>query len=228
MSRRAFPEPWLPEVPRIIHQMWLPSWRQAPAQCRSFRAAWCALNPDWEYRFWDLQDVERLISHYGLTPLWEDLKREKTIKLADLARIVVLYHFGGLYVDMDIEPVSPLECHPAIGCQKHPDEHHIAACVEDNYYGIDPEMRVNNGFIAATAKHPALWTMIRAAHPYRFRAVLDFMGPRALGRAIRANFIPLPTGRILSPNRTSESLVVNHEIRSWGEPNLGPMAWFTV
>lgn len=220
--------PWLPEIPRIIHQMWLPCWKQAPAQCRAYRAKWCALNPDWDYRFWDLGAVESLVAHYGLTALWNDLKAERTIKMADMARIVVLYHHGGLYVDMDIEPIAPLACSVEIGRQDNDLEHSLAAAVEQNYYGIDPELRLNNGFIAATAKHPALWTMIKASYAYRFSPVLDFMGPRALARAVRDSHIALPASRILSPSLNAESLVVNHEIRSWGDPSLGPMGWFTV
>jgi len=129
----------LSNVPTIIHQTWRDSdtipmnWQQASNSCRSF-------HPNYEYRLWTDKDARRLIekefpcllSTFDLYPY--DIQR------ADVIRLIVLYVYGGIYLDLDII------------CLKSLDQLR-------RYKFVLPRTRpvgLSNDFIIAEPKHPFL------------------------------------------------------------------------
>lgn len=67
------------------------------------------MHPSFEYRLWTDADNERFVrSEYPeLYELYRSFPRE--IYRADLARCLYLKRFGGVYVDLDIEPLRPVD-----------------------------------------------------------------------------------------------------------------------
>ena len=126
-------------VPAIIHQTWrdahsIPeSWQKASNSCR-------ALHPNYQYRFWTDKEARCLIekefpcllSTYDAYPY--DIQR------ADVIRLIVLYVYGGIYLDMDIVCLKPLD-----QLRKFP-------------FVLPRTMPVglSNDFIVAEPKHPFL------------------------------------------------------------------------
>ena len=47
-------------IPRIIHQTWKD--HDIPERFRAAQASWRTAHPDWEYRFWTDEDLERLVA----------------------------------------------------------------------------------------------------------------------------------------------------------------------
>ena len=90
-------------IPRIIHQTWKST--QVPEAFREFQRKWQALHPGYEYRLWTDDDnrtfVEREFPEH--VPLYRSFTRE--IFRADLVRYLYLAKFGGIYVDLDVEPL---------------------------------------------------------------------------------------------------------------------------
>lgn len=102
-------------IPRIIHQTWKtdvlpPKWVNVSQGCRD-------MMPDYEYKLWtDDGSREFLAEHY---PWFLDTFDGYTypIQRADAIRYFILYHFGGIYVDLDIgclKPMDPLLIHSVI------------------------------------------------------------------------------------------------------------------
>ncbi|UJR21116.1 hypothetical protein I4U23_024216 [Adineta vaga] len=95
-------------TPYIIHQTFrdmnsIPlNWQQASNSCRS-------LHPNYQYKFWsdkqgrDLikQEFPSLLSTYDSYPY--------NIQRADVIRLVVLYVYGGIYIDFDIFCLKSLD-----------------------------------------------------------------------------------------------------------------------
>ncbi|KAH9899933.1 nucleotide-diphospho-sugar transferase [Cubamyces lactineus] len=110
-SQHALPE----RVPRIIHQTWksetLPAkWANISQECRD-------MMPDYEYMLWtDASAREFIAQHYSwFLDTFDNYKY--TIQRADAIRYFVLYHYGGIYIDLDIgclRPMDPLLVHPVI------------------------------------------------------------------------------------------------------------------
>ena len=93
-------------IPHILHQTWKSS--ELPAAFSEFQARWRAMHPGWSYRLWTDADNDQFVkTHY---PTWYELYRsfEREIFRADMVRCLYLHHFGGVYVDLDIEPLRPL------------------------------------------------------------------------------------------------------------------------
>jgi mannosyltransferase OCH1-like enzyme len=93
-------------IPHILHQTWKTA--RVPEPFDKFQASWQALHPGFQYRLWtDADNAQFVRDHY---PAWVALYRsfEREIFRADMARCLYLHHFGGVYVDLDIEPLRPL------------------------------------------------------------------------------------------------------------------------
>jgi inositol phosphorylceramide mannosyltransferase catalytic subunit len=94
-------------IPRIIHQTWKS--HDLPLPLARFAARWRALHPEYEYRLWTDADNDALVrqefpQYYSL---YRSFSRE--IYRADLARCLYLWRFGGVYIDLDVEPLRPLD-----------------------------------------------------------------------------------------------------------------------
>ncbi len=94
-------------VPRIIHQTWKTAevpekWQEAQQSCKD-------LHPDWEYRLWtDSDAVEFIKQHYPhLLASFESYPYN--IERADAIRYLILHHYGGIYIDLDIVCLHSLE-----------------------------------------------------------------------------------------------------------------------
>lgn len=91
-------------LPKLIHQIWLgpkePPWE--------WIQSWKRLNPTWEHRLWRDPEMQFLISNWKQ---YQDLEGTPDVWGArtDLFRYEVLYKFGGMYVDADVEALRPLD-----------------------------------------------------------------------------------------------------------------------
>lgn len=93
--------------PKIIHQTWKDE--QVPTSLASYQASWKSLHPEWEYRLWTDEDNDALVENEfsSLLDLYRSLPR--AIHRADFARVLYLWRFGGLYVDLDIAALKPAD-----------------------------------------------------------------------------------------------------------------------
>lgn len=129
------------KIPKIIHQIWIGS--PVPAQFEKCMESWIDFHSDgdWLYILWDDAKIAQL-SLYNQT--FYDTAPNFGQK-ADIARWEILYHFGGLYVDMDCE------------CLRSFDELHYAY---DLYVGIQPLdtqfLQLNNALVGVAPKHPVI------------------------------------------------------------------------
>ncbi|KAG6854829.1 hypothetical protein C0991_012019 [Blastosporella zonata] len=102
-------------IPRILHQTWktdvLPArWKGISEDCRK-------MMPDYEYILWtDASSRQFIADHY---PWFLENFDGYTypIQRADAIRYFVLHHYGGIYLDLDIgclRPIDPLLVYPII------------------------------------------------------------------------------------------------------------------
>lgn len=88
---------------RLIHQVWIggepPAWLLANAEKLQ------GLNPSWRHRLWREEDLRELrpINAAVIAATSSPVSR------ADLWRLELLHQFGGLYADLDIEWLRPLD-----------------------------------------------------------------------------------------------------------------------
>ena len=93
-------------IPKIIHACWLGS-APMPEVYKNYVEGWKKLNPDFEVKLWTDKDFEK---YYDDSLFVKDAIRLKKYGfLADYFRFTVLYEFGGIYIDTDVEMFKPLD-----------------------------------------------------------------------------------------------------------------------
>lgn len=95
------------EIPKIIHQTWKD--KNIPEKYLDFQSSWKTHLPDWEYRLWTDEDNRDFLekNYEWFLPIYDGYS--KPIMRADAIRYFWMYHFGGLYVDLDFESLKSVE-----------------------------------------------------------------------------------------------------------------------
>ncbi|CAL1535837.1 unnamed protein product [Lymnaea stagnalis] len=170
-KREDFPSNGSPKIPKIIHQTWKNS--NVPPEFVSWIKTWLQHNPDWEYWLWTDISSRQLIA--DLYPDFLDIYDgyPEPIRRADAFRYFVLYEFGGLYVDMDMEALDsllPLTLKYPCFIGQEPYEHPI---IDTNFNQL-----LINALIGCQKGHPFMKMLIKnlPAHSILWH-YLDSTGP---------------------------------------------------
>lgn len=98
---------------RIIHRLWLGP-RPMPPRYVEFGKRWKDLNPDWQVKDWSYEDLHGVLQNQAVI---DDLIRrdagrqgiELYVQMADVMAYEIIWRFGGLYANVDIQPVRPMQ-----------------------------------------------------------------------------------------------------------------------
>lgn len=86
-------------IPRLFHHIWIN--RQSPLlppQFAGYRQSWMTHHPHWQFRLWNLDNLDFALRRPELLA-----QATSYAQLADVLRLEVLLHHGGVYVDTDFE-----------------------------------------------------------------------------------------------------------------------------
>lgn len=95
-------------IPRIIHHVCdYPD--GIPENLLALAATWKQHHPEWEQRFWDRRQMEEFV--HTVCPDFEPCYRTfpHNVQRWDAIRYLILYHIGGMYVDLDYECFRPFD-----------------------------------------------------------------------------------------------------------------------
>ena len=141
-------------VPKIIHQMYKTA--DLPAKWADVPGAWAALHPPPEYQYvlWTDATLRELIAreYAWLLPTYDAYPHPT--QRWDASRYAVLHRYGGLYVDLDVHPVRPV------------DELLRGQTLLLPY---TPNIGLTNAIVAATPGHPFLSFALRELPTYARR-----------------------------------------------------------
>lgn len=91
-------------IPKIIHYCWLSNDKK-PDAIQQCIASWKKNLPDYEIRLWDMSSFD-----YDSIPFTKDaLANKKWAFVSDYVRLYALYHFGGIYLDSDVQVFEKLD-----------------------------------------------------------------------------------------------------------------------
>uniref|UniRef100_A0A1I8HPF5 Glycosyltransferase family 32 protein n=1 Tax=Macrostomum lignano TaxID=282301 RepID=A0A1I8HPF5_9PLAT len=100
------PRPVTPgAIPKIIHQTF--TTRRIFTEYRKHIEHCLKLNPDWEYYLWTDKDIVAFINDHYPFFMRKFLIFKMHVQRGDSIRYMVLHHYGGIYIDMDVECVKP-------------------------------------------------------------------------------------------------------------------------
>jgi len=101
-------EPLRPSrVPKIIHQTWKTD--QIPDRWIPVRESCVAAHESWEYMLWTDKSGRELIEreYPWFLPIYDGYRYP--IQRADAVRYFILHHYGGVYMDLDIGCLRPMD-----------------------------------------------------------------------------------------------------------------------
>lgn len=91
-------------IPKIIHYCWLSN-DPFPKDIASFIASWKKVLPDYEMMLWDLSRDQIGENRW----VQQSFEAKKYAFAADYIRIYALYHYGGIYLDTDVEVIKSFD-----------------------------------------------------------------------------------------------------------------------
>jgi len=91
-------------IPKIIHYCWL-SDDPIPQNLQNCMNSWKKYLPDYEFKLWNFDSFDINSSKW----VQEAFDNKKYAFAADYIRLYALYHFGGIYMDMDVEVLKNID-----------------------------------------------------------------------------------------------------------------------
>lgn len=135
-------------IPKIIHQTYKTA--EIPPKWEPLQKTCLAENPDYQYILWTDDSAEQFIRENYTWFLETYQSYPFPIMRADVMRYFVLYHYGGIYIDLDCgceQPLDPLLTFPSW------------------YRKTDPT-GISNDVIGSKPKHPFLEYVIQNLKKY--------------------------------------------------------------
>lgn len=112
-------------IPKVIHYCWFGR-NPLPSLAQKCIASWRKFLPDYEIKEWNEDNFDVNIIPYTQ----EAYEARKYAFVSDYARFWILYHYGGLYFDTDVEVIRPMDDIVArgsfMGCECNADDKNIA------------------------------------------------------------------------------------------------------
>jgi len=157
------------KIPKTIHQIWFQGEDQIPPNLLEYHESWKTLNPDYKILVWDQPKIEKLINQQEPWIKETYFFYEKMIQKIDFAKYVILYTYGGIYMDMDIKCLQSLNNTPSINesdiilsdmptllIQKIISSFYLKKYSSNNF--------INNGTIMCIPKSELLYSILQEAY----------------------------------------------------------------
>ena len=105
-------------IPKIIHYCWFGR-NPLPKSAKRCIESWKKFMPDYEIKEWNEDNFDVNIIPFTK----EAYSVNKYAYVSDYARLWILYHYGGVYFDTDVEVIRSMDdiigCGPYMGFEKH-------------------------------------------------------------------------------------------------------------
>ncbi len=129
-------------IPRLIHQTWKTN--DIPNKWISFTSKVRSLNPEWKYKLWTDKENELFVKTEfpDFYPMYTGFS--KNIMRADVIRYLIMYKFGGVYLDLDYEVLEPFDF----------GDHSLVLPMNRSINYGDPANELGNSIFASVPGHP--------------------------------------------------------------------------
>jgi mannosyltransferase OCH1-like enzyme len=139
-------------IPKIIHQIWIGKKFRRPEK---WMDTWAAMNPSFEHRIWTDETLHELL------PLRAQRAFDTMPHLAgkaDILRYEILHRYGGIYVDADMECISPFtdDLLQNVAFAAHENEYVRPGLIANSVIGTRPGCPMMDAMIEHVAALPNL------------------------------------------------------------------------
>ena len=196
------------QIPKVIHQIWFQGYNNIPPHLLEYHNSWITINPNYKVIVWDEHKIEELVNTTDDKWIKElYFSYTKMIQKIDFAKYLILYTFGGIYMDMDIKCLKSIDTTPAIETSDFIASYLVFDIKQ--HLGLSivgaisfSDKIINNGVIMCAPKHEILLLTMKEAYTKRnfhsiFNTVEVFVktGPCCLTNALKKYTVAHPTSR---------------------------------
>ena len=99
-------------VPKKIHQIWIQGYDNINPYTKKVIQENIKMNPEWEYKFYDIESIDKYIKQHESEYVYNAYKKinpKYGAVISDFFRYIVMYHEGGLYLDIKSKINKPLD-----------------------------------------------------------------------------------------------------------------------
>ena len=197
------------EFPKMVHQIW--SDDHPPVEWLPTRKTCMDMYKKlgYTYKLWSFTDVEKLIAsdYHWLLPTWQSYPY--IVEKADVSKYILLYHYGGIYMDLDVECVGNFD--PVLRNVTN-NEHTVARYTDPSGIAADTLM--------AKARNPFFFHTIHRLpkangwYGVPYATIMFSTGPMYLGLSF--NSFPCKDQMHIVPvTFLTETYFVHHHASSW-------------
>lgn len=100
------------KIPRILHQIYTGGYDKITPSVKKVIKQNLDMNPNWEYRFYDNDKIDKYIKEHESEYVYNAYKKinpKYGAVIADLFRYIIIYHEGGVYMDIKSKTNIPLD-----------------------------------------------------------------------------------------------------------------------
>jgi inositol phosphorylceramide mannosyltransferase catalytic subunit len=175
--------PVMPVIPNNIHQIWFQGENVIPAKYRAFQSTWkdTVKHPSYTYNFWDISSIENLLTGGQISHRWNKTYHSfpTMIQKIDFAKYIILYMFGGIYIDMDVFSISPLsKLQNTLSNKDFVVFEHNTPCITitmNKLMGLQGDSLINNAVILSSIGNPKMRTIIETCCDAQARWKKNFL-----------------------------------------------------
>lgn len=91
-------------IPKVIHYCWFGD-KPIPKMAKKCLKSWGKYCPGYEIKLWNEDNFDLNCNQY----VKEAYEAKKWAFVTDYARLYIVYHYGGIYLDTDVELIQPLD-----------------------------------------------------------------------------------------------------------------------
>lgn len=137
-------------IPKIIHIIWWQGIDKIPNKFQLNINSWKKNNKDYKIIIWDANTIKKFVKE-SYKEEWNNVKTYKyMIQKIDYCKYLILYYYGGIYIDIDIY------CNDNLDKYLEQDKINVAYMPLIKFYKL-----INNGFIAVNKKNKIILKVIK-------------------------------------------------------------------
>jgi mannosyltransferase OCH1-like enzyme len=159
------------KIPKILHIIWIGK-QPVPQMVKS----WYIHHKNWNIKIWNSKDIKNLKLDNQLI---YNLSKKRYNQKSDIARLEILYRYGGVYVDADIYNIKNID----------------SLLDNDLFFCQEKQNLISNSIIGCKKKHPIIRKLIRKMKiTYNYNsAIWKTTGPGFITKYLKkTNLITIP------------------------------------
>lgn len=141
-------------IPKLIHIIWWQGINKIPDKFKYNVNSWKINNPKYKIILWDERSILDMIAKYNYNKIF---LYKRMIQKIDYAKYLIMYKYGGCYVDID------MKCNDKLDIYLDQNKINVSLFY---FTKIKIYPLINNGFIACNKNNSEIMTIINECNKY--------------------------------------------------------------